>query len=91
MVEHSTADREVPGSNPGAPWITSFINRYSRDLIPAPRPNERATQTQYRVTLQTVRHRVGWIGRWHLAFELYNLLVQLVRREASILFVDLYF
>ena len=20
MVEHSTADREVPGSNPGAPW-----------------------------------------------------------------------
>ena len=20
VVEHSTADREVPGSNPGAPW-----------------------------------------------------------------------
>ena len=23
VVEHSTADREVPGSNPGAPWLTS--------------------------------------------------------------------
>ena len=24
MVEHSTADREVPGSNPGAPSILKF-------------------------------------------------------------------
>ena len=25
MVEHSTADREVPGSNPGAPFDLLFI------------------------------------------------------------------
>jgi hypothetical protein len=25
VVEHSTADREVPGSNPGAPSITDFF------------------------------------------------------------------
>ena len=26
MVEHSTADREVPGSNPGAPSFASSMN-----------------------------------------------------------------
>ena len=25
VVEHSTADREVPGSNPGAPYICVFV------------------------------------------------------------------
>jgi hypothetical protein len=25
VVEHSTADREVPGSNPGAPLIFNFF------------------------------------------------------------------
>ena len=28
MVEHSTADREVPGSNPGAPCYPIFVICY---------------------------------------------------------------
>ena len=45
VVEHSTADREVPGSNPGAPWVLALLllatqsnktEGLSRDLNPGP-------------------------------------------------------
>ena len=45
VVEHSTADREVPGSNPGAPCVLAFLllatranktEGLSRDLNPGP-------------------------------------------------------
>ena len=32
MVEHSTADREVPGSNPGVPLILDFYRCYEREF-----------------------------------------------------------
>ena len=31
MVEHSTADREVPGSNPGAPLSLFLDNHHEKD------------------------------------------------------------
>ena len=31
MVEHSTADREVPGSNPGAPFVFRTFARIRID------------------------------------------------------------
>ena len=34
MVEHSTADREVPGSNPGAPSFCIFLLLKSNVIHP---------------------------------------------------------
>ena len=33
MVEHSTADREVPGSNPGAPYLYLFLSTKTNEFI----------------------------------------------------------
>jgi hypothetical protein len=47
VVEHLTADQEVPGSNPGAPWVrllfqlaTSSLARVQQTLVESPRLKE---------------------------------------------------
>ena len=50
MAEHSTADREVPGSNPGTPFFfLIFVAHISLNTI---------------VVLEVVLHRFGGIAQW---------------------------
>ena len=65
MVEHSTADREVPGSNPGVPYIFWHTLSYSfpcfyKGTSPHPSPATHThTHTHTHTSLYSASHEIG--------------------------------